>query len=101
MKASRSRGPSRGQSRGASRQKQKTYGGAGSISNMGGYGTYDVDKPSSRVLRPPGGGSSFSLGGGDYDAPSQQGRRVCLLFSGCVIGVSELLRSTSNKRNLK
>lgn len=42
--------------------QQRVAGGSSSQSNMGGYGTYDINKPSSRVLAPPGGGSSFSFG---------------------------------------
>ena len=44
---------------------------------MGGYGTYNIDNPSSRVLKPPGGGNSFNIfsheeGGSDRGIGHQQ-----------------------------
>jgi hypothetical protein len=43
---------------------------------MGGYGTYDIDKPSSRVTKPPGGGSSINIfGGGGEPEPQRHNRR--------------------------
>ena len=47
---------------GQPQQGQQGYGGSGSQANMGGYGSYNIDQPSSRVLAPPGGGSSISFG---------------------------------------
>jgi hypothetical protein len=43
-------------------QDGQTAGGGASQQNMGGYGSYDINKPSSRVLAPPGGGSSITFG---------------------------------------
>merc|ERR550532_2092208 len=50
-------------------RQQGAAGGSASQSNMGGYGTYDINKPSSRVLAPPGGASSNIFGGGPSQTP--------------------------------
>jgi len=61
-------------------QQKMAAGGSGSQANMGGYGSYDITgKPTSRVLAPPGGGSSISFG-----APPPQ-QQVCLWLGALIM----------------